>query len=326
VQRELVVLGTASQVPTRHRNHNGYLLLWDGEGLLFDPGEGTQRQLLHAGVSASAITRICVTHFHGDHCLGLPGIIQRINLDRPPVAPHDPGSKALRAARLTHPVSAYYPASGQEFFDRLHHASVFHETVELRPEPIAEPGELKAAGAPFALEAVRLSHPVESFGYRLTEPGGHRILPELLAAHGVAGPDVGRLQREGAIVLDDGSGAPVRVTLEQVSEPRPGQSAAFVMDTGLCDGVARLAEGVDLLVIEATFLEADAHLARDHGHLTAGQAARTAAEAGARRLVLTHFSQRYADTEGHLAEARRHFDGDIVLAEDLTRVPVPSRR
>ena len=304
MQRELVVLGTASQVPTRHRNHNGYLLLWDGEGLLFDPGEGTQRQLLHAGVSASSITRICVTHFHGDHCLGLPGVIQRINLDRP-----------------SHPVSAYYPASGQEFFDRLHHASVFHETVELRPEPISEPGPLKAAGAPFALEAVRLSHPVESFGYRLTEPDGRRVRPDLLAAHGIAGPAVGRLQREGAVVLDDGTA----VTLEQVSEARPGQRAAFVMDTRLCAGVERLAEGADLLVIEATFLEAEAHLARDHGHLTAAQAGSVAAAAGVRRLVLTHFSQRYPDAVGHLAEARRHFDGEIVVAEDLARVPVPAR-
>jgi ribonuclease Z len=71
--RELIVLGTASQVPTRHRNHNCYLLRWDGEGLLFDPGEGTQRQLLLAGVSASSVTRLCLPHFHGDHCLGVPG-------------------------------------------------------------------------------------------------------------------------------------------------------------------------------------------------------------------------------------------------------------
>src|ERR1700754_1579323 len=72
--RELVVLGTASQAPTRRRNHNGYFLRWDSEGLLFDPGEGTQRQMLFAGVTASQVTRICVTHFHGDHCLGLPGV------------------------------------------------------------------------------------------------------------------------------------------------------------------------------------------------------------------------------------------------------------
>ena len=97
--RELVVLGTASQAPTRRRNHNGYLLRWDGEGLLFDPGEGTQRQMTHAGVASSAITRICLTHFHGDHCLGLPGVVQRLSLDRVP-----------------HPVHAHHPASGQVYF------------------------------------------------------------------------------------------------------------------------------------------------------------------------------------------------------------------
>ncbi|MDH6131670.1 ribonuclease Z [Kitasatospora sp. MAA4] len=301
--RELVVLGTASQVPTRHRNHNGYLLRWDGEGLLFDPGEGTQRQMLHAGVSATDLTRICVTHFHGDHSLGLAGVIQRINLDRVP-----------------HPVHAYYPASGQVFFDRLRRATAFHETADLRPHPIADAGPLEAPGAPFALEAVRLSHPVESFGYRLTEPDGRRLVPERLAALGLRGPDVGRLQREGRIELDDRT-----VTLAEVSEERPGQRFAFVMDTRLCDGVAALAEGVDLLVIEATFLEADGRLAEEHGHLTAAQAARVAAEAGVRTLVLTHFSQRYPDLEGHLAEARKHFDGELVVAEDLARVPVPPR-
>jgi len=304
-QRELVVLGTASQVPTRHRNHNGYLLLWDGEGLLFDPGEGTQRQLLHAGVSAGTITHVCVTHFHGDHCLGLPGIVQRINLDRPP-----------------HPFSVHYPASGQVYFERLRHASSFHETVELRPDPITDSGAIDAAGAPFELRAVRLSHPVESFGYRLTEPDGRRLLPERLAARGVAGPLVGELQRHGSVTAPDGS----TVTLAEVSVERRGQSAAFVMDTRLCPGVAELAEGVDLLVVEATFLESEAGLAEDHGHLTAAQAARAAAEAGVRTLVLTHFSQRYPDLAGHLAEARRHFDGELVLAEDLLRVPLPPRR
>ncbi|MBC3842282.1 ribonuclease Z [Streptacidiphilus sp. 4-A2] len=304
-RRELVVLGTASQVPTRHRNHNGYLLLWDGEGLLFDPGEGTQRQLLYAGVSAGSITHVCVTHFHGDHCLGLPGVVQRINLDRPP-----------------HPFTVHYPASGQVYFERLRHASAFHETVPLLPDPISASGVLEASGAPFELRAVRLSHPVESFGYRLTEPDGRRLLPERLAAHGIAGPLVGELQRLGTVTAPDGR----TVALEQVSEVRRGQSAAFVMDTRLCPGVAELADGVDLLVIEATFLEADARLAEEHGHLTAAQAARTAAEAGVRTLVLTHFSQRYPDLEGHLTEARQHFDGELVVAEDLARVPVPRRR
>ncbi len=116
------------------------------------------------------------------------------------------------------------------------------------------------------------------------------------------------------------------MTLDEVSEPRPGQRFAFVMDTRLCEGVHALAEGADLLVVEATFTDADSRLAEEHGHLTAGQAAKVAAEAGARTLVLTHFSQRYPDLGQHLADARKHFDGELVLATDLVRVPVPARR
>jgi ribonuclease Z len=247
--RELVVLGTASQVPTRQRNHNGYVLRWDGEGILFDPGEGSQRQMLHAGVAAHDLTRICVTHFHGDHALGLAGVIQRINLDR-----------------LPHPVTAHYPASGQEFFDRLRYATSYRESADLREAPVTGDGAL-AVTPTFTLSAARLSHPVETFGYRLTEPDGRRMLPEKLAAHGIAGPAVARLQREGEL---DG------VTLEEVSEHRPGQVFAFIMDTRLCEAVPALAEGCDLLVIESTFLDEDAALAAEYGHLTAGQAAAVA--------------------------------------------------
>ncbi|MFG2328565.1 ribonuclease Z [Streptomyces sp. NPDC048604] len=297
--REFVVLGTASQVPTRHRNHNGYLLRWDGEGILFDPGEGTQRQMLRAGVAAHDINRICVTHFHGDHSLGLAGVIQRINLDQVP-----------------HPVTAHYPASGQHFFERLRYATAYRETVQLTEAPVAADGPLSQTPA-YTLEARRLSHPVESFGYRLVEPDGRRMLPEQLAAHGIKGPDVGRLQREG--VLDG-------VTLDDVSEVRRGQRFAFVMDTRLCDGVYALAEGCDLLVIESTFLDEDAALATDHGHLTAGQAAAVARDAGVRHLVLTHFSQRYGDPAEFERQARgAGFEGELTIAQDLARVPVPKR-
>ncbi|MEV7980563.1 ribonuclease Z [Streptomyces sp. NPDC086519] len=298
--RELVVLGTASQVPTRHRNHNGYLLRWDGEGILFDPGEGTQRQMLRAGVAAHDLNRICVTHFHGDHCLGLAGVIQRINLDQVP-----------------HPVTAHYPRSGQRFFDRLRHATAYRETVGITEAPVDADGDLAVTGS-YRLEARRLSHPVESYGYRLTEPDGRRMLPERLAAHGIAGPDVGRLQRAG--VLGD-------VTLDQVSEVRRGQRFAFVMDTRLCDGVHALAEGCDLLVIESTFLDEDARLAAEHGHLTAGQAAAVARDARVRHLVLTHFSQRYTDPDAFEKQARAAgYDGELTVAYDLLRVPLPKRR
>jgi ribonuclease Z len=144
--------------------------------------------------------------------------------------------------------------------------------------------------------------------------------PDLLARAGIAGPDVGRLQRAGELRVD---GRTVR--LEEVSEPRPGQRFAFVMDTRLCDGVYALAEGADLLVIESTFRHADADLAREHGHLTAHQAASVARDCRVRRLVLTHFSQRYREPDGFAEDAAAVFDGDLVVAADLMRVPVPSR-
>ncbi|MGW6139549.1 ribonuclease Z [Streptomyces sp. NPDC055144] len=298
--RELVVLGTASQVPTRHRNHNGYLLRWDGEGILFDPGEGTQRQMLRAGVAAHDLNRLCVTHFHGDHSLGLAGVIQRINLDRVP-----------------HPVTAHYPRSGQRFFDRLRYATAYRESVALAEEPVGGEGGVLAETPSYTLDARRLSHPVESYGYRLVEPDGRRMLPGLLAEHGISGPDVGILQRDGSLR---------GVTLDDVSEVRRGQRFAFVMDTRLCDGVNELAEGCDLLVIESTFLDGDHQLASDHGHLTAGQAARAAAEGGVRHLVLTHFSQRYSDPEEFERQARAAgFTGQLTVARDLDRVQVPKR-
>ncbi|MFF7866384.1 ribonuclease Z [Streptomyces qaidamensis] len=298
--RELVVLGTASQVPTRHRNHNGYLLRWDGEGILFDPGEGTQRQMLRAGVAAHDLNRICVTHFHGDHSLGLAGVIQRINLDRVP-----------------HEITAHYPRSGQRFFDRLRYATAYRETVGITEAPVAADGPLARTGG-YTLEARKLSHPVESYGYRIVEPDGRRMLPERLAAHGIKGPDVGRIQREGELG---------GISLDDVSETRRGQRFAFVMDTRLCDGVHALAEGCDLLVIESTFLDEDEELAVEHGHLTAGQAARVARDGGVRHLVLTHFSQRYTDADEFERQARAAgYDGELTVAHDLLRVPVPKRR
>jgi ribonuclease Z len=303
--RELVVLGTASQAPTRARNHNGYFLRWDGAGLLFDPGEGTQRQMLFAGVTAHQVTRICVTHFHGDHSLGLPGVLQRLALDQ-----------------VTRTVEVAYPASGAEVFQHIRHASLFYDTLSLREHRIPAAGAVLAEGPPFRLEARPLSHTVPAVGYRLTEPDGHRMLPDRLAARGIAGPDVGRLQRDGRLERDG-----AWTDLVDVSEPRRGQKFAFIMDTRLCDAAFELADGTDLLVCESTFADADKPLADQYGHLTAGQAGQIAAEAGARRLVLTHFSQRY--DEPGMAQLHRDasaaYDGDIIVAADLDRIDVPPR-
>ncbi len=300
--RELIVLGTASQVPTRRRNHNGYLLRWDDEVLLFDPGEGTQRQLLFAGVPVSDVTRLCLTHVHGDHCLGVPGIVQRLSLDGVP-----------------RPVHAHYPASGAEFFARLRHACLFYDRADIREQPVVADGPV-ATGAFGTLEARALEHSVDAVGYRLVEPDGRRFVPGLLARHGIAGPAVGELQRSGSVTVGGRT-----VALADVSEPRPGQRFAFVMDTRLCDAVYALADKADLLVIEATFLREDTELAERYGHLTARQAAQVAARCGVRRLVLTHFSQRYPDSRRFGDEAAEVFAGDIVVAEDLATVSVPKR-
>jgi ribonuclease Z len=302
--RELVVLGTASQAPTRARNHNGYLLRWDTDGLLFDPGEGTQRQMLFAGVTATQITRICITHFHGDHCLGLPGVLQRMSLDRVPQL-----------------VDVHYPGQNQAVFDRLRHAALFRDVLNLRERPVTQAGTIASTPA-FRLDAQPLSHSVPTFGYRLAEPDGRRMLPDRLAALGIAGPDIGRLQREGSLPA-----AGRQVTLEEMSEPRRGQRFAFIMDTRLCDAAFALADQADMLVCESTFADTEATLAEEYGHLTARQAGRIAEEAGARLLVLTHFSQRYDPGDGQrlAGEAADTFGGEVVLARDLSRIPVPTR-
>ncbi|MFI2102389.1 ribonuclease Z [Isoptericola sp. NPDC019693] len=327
-RRELVVLGTASMVPTRTRNHNGYVLFFDDAAILFDPGEGTQRQMTLAGVSATDLTRIAITHLHGDHSLGLAGVAQRLSGDQ---------------VRHTVPVS--FPASGEPWVRHLLDASAYdhHERVALQPVSFAPQGRDAGGPAPVVtlprvdgergaglgapvLSARPLDHRIDAVGYRLDEPDGVSLDPAALAAAGVPpGPQVGRLLRDGVLVLDDGR----TVHRDAVSVPRRGQSVAFVMDTRLCDAVGELADGVDLLVIESTFLHRDAELAARWAHLTCRQAAIVASRAGVRHLVLTHFSQRYRVPDELPAafehEAREVYDGGLTVAADLDRVPLPPR-
>lgn len=292
--RQLVVLGTASQVPTRTRSQNGYLLRWDDQGLLLDPGEGTQRQMLLAGVASSSITRICLTHVHGDHCYGLPGVLSRMVLDG-----------------VQHPVHLHYPAEGEAVVRAL--VGLATPGLDLRLHPHAAAGEV-ADG--LAVEPLR--HRIAAFGYRLTEPGGRTLLPDRLAAAGISGPAVGELQRTGR--LGD-------VRLDDVSVPRRGQRVAVVMDTAPCAGAEALADDVDLLLAECTFADEDVELAEQYRHLTAGQAGALAASGGARLLVLSHFSGRYVDLEPLGAQARATAGGARVhVARDLDRVDLRRRR
>jgi ribonuclease Z len=305
-EREVVFLGTASQVPTRTRSHNALVLLWDDLGVLIDPGEGTQRQMLLAGVSSQRLTHILLTHFHGDHCLGLPGVVQRLSLDRVP-----------------HPVEVVFPAGGAPWFERLRAAAQFEDAARLAPHPVEVGGGEEVVVGEWGgvrLTARALQHRVECQGYRLQERDGVRLLPDRLEALGVRGPTVGELVRQGAVRVGDRV-----VRLEEVSAPRPGQSFALVMDSRPCPAATALARDVDLLVCEATYLESERPAAEAYQHMTAAEAAHLAHEAGARRLVLTHFSQRYLDLQPFLAEASA-IHPDVVVAEDLRRVAVPPRR
>ena len=300
--RELVVLGTSSQVPTQQRNQNGYLLRWDEEGLLFDPGEGTQRQMIYAEVTATSINRILITHFHGDHCLGLAGMTQRLSLDRVP-----------------HPVDVYFPASGQLFYDRLRRASIYHAAATLVPHPIKEPGVLHE-DKKITIRAERLDHTVETFGYRLQEKDSVTMLKDKLDEAGVKGRAIGELQRQGFIEVGTKT-----VRLGDVSVHKPGQSVAFVMDTRPCQAAVDLAQSADLLVCEATFTEDQKEEAQKLGHMTAKQAATIAREAGVKQLLLTHFHWRYASAEPFLEEAKGIFENTLI-AEDGQRVPIARRK
>lgn len=295
------MLGTSSQVPTRHRNHNGYLLLWDGVGILFDPGEGTQRQLIHCGVKASMIHAICVTHFHGDHCLGLPGIVQRISLDG-----------------IDRELPIAFPESGNEFFERLRHASIFDDRTRSQAMPLSRKrssfrlGDLEVHAAP-------LEHTVECWGYRVQEPDRWRLLPERLEQMRIVGPERGKLAREGRIVKNGKT-----IHIEEVAQRLAGQSMAFVMDSRPCENAVTLAQNVDLLVCESTYLQADGAEAHTRGHMTATDAAEIALQANARRLVLTHFSQRYPSVEPFVVEASA-IHPDVHVAHDGLVVDCPPR-
>ncbi|MCP4217061.1 MAG: ribonuclease Z, partial [bacterium] len=272
------------------------------EGLLFDPGEGTQRQMIHAGVSSKEITKIFITHFHGDHCLGLPGVLQRLSLDRVP-----------------HPVTVFFPASGLDYFNRLKEASIFYNTATIEPYPIDKEGVV-FSNSRLTISTRKLDHTVESWGYRISEPGGVTLLPEKLKALGIRGPLVGKLKKEGSLTVDG-----KRVGLEDVSMEKKGQKFAFVLDTRYCDNAVALAEDADMLVAESTFLNEHEEEALAHGHLTAAQAGTIARKAKVKQLVLTHFSQRYGDDGDFIGEAGAVFP-EVVAANDGDGIEMQRKR
>ena len=291
--RDLIILGCSSQQPTRFRNHSGYLLRWNGEGLLFDPGEGTQRQFIYANIAPPVVNRIFISHFHGDHCLGLGSFLMRLNLDK-----------------VTHPIHCYYPASGKKYFDRLRYGTIYHETIHVVEHPVREAGIVEDEGS-FKIEAVFLDHGVDNIGWRITEPDTRKFDEKKLDAAGVHGPMVRQLQEKGSLTVGG-----QLISLDDVSHIRTGDSFAVVIDTRKCPQAVEIARGAKILLCESTYADEHADLAYKHYHLTARQAAEIAKEAGAKELILTHFSARYQNTRDLEKEAREVFP-NTHAAEDL---------
>lgn len=291
--RDLTILGCSSQQPTRDRNHGAYLVRWKGEGFLFDPGEGTQRQFIFANIAPPCVTRIFISHFHGDHCLGVGSMLMRLNLDKIP-----------------HPVHCYYPASGKAYFDRLRYGTIYHQTIQIVEHPIDREGVVME-DEHFTIHARFLNHGVENIGWRVTERDTRKFDQGKLRALGVQGPNVRLLEKQGTLEI-----AGKKVHIDEVSHVRIGDSLAVVIDTLPCQAAIDLARGARLLLCESTYLEEHRDLAVKHHHLTALQAADIAKTAGAQELVLTHFSARYRDSAVFEKEAQALFPNSHA-AEDF---------
>jgi len=299
--RDLTILGCSSQQPTRRRNHGAYLLRWNGEGLLFDPGEGTQRQFIFADIAPTCVTRIFISHFHGDHCLGLGSMLMRLNLDK-----------------VTHPIHCYYPASGKKYFDRLRYATMYKENINVVEHPIEQEGVV-CQGENFTIEAAYLTHGVENLAYRITEPDQRKFYKDKLKALEIGGIKMRELIEQGSINVGR-----QKIRLSDVSYFRKGDVFAIVIDTKVCQNAIAIAKDATMLLCESTYLESEKHLASQYQHLTAKQAATIAKKANVESLILTHYSARYLDLSLFEKEAREIFP-QTQIADDLKKFPFPRR-
>lgn len=309
----LTFLGTSAGTPTRTRNMTSVALQWVQQGALwlFDCGEGTQHQILRAsGVRVSQLEHLWVTHLHGDHVFGLPGLL---------------ASRSLVKGADT-AVTLHGPEGLEPYLRTV--LSLTHTGVRYpwRVETVAE--GLIYEDDKGLVTCRRLVHGVTSYGYAVQErPRPGEFDPVKAQELGVpAGPLYGRLKNGETITLPDGRTVDGAML---VGLPRPGRKVVICGDTGATPAVVELAQGADVLVHEATFLTEDADRAAQVGHSTAAGAARAAREAGVGTLILTHFSPRYeSDRESRLptllAEAQAVFPNTF-LAADFWTFDVPPR-
>jgi ribonuclease Z len=305
----VVFLGTGAAAPTRTRNVSSLAIVLDGRTLLFDCGEGTQHQLQRSTVHPGSIEAIFITHLHGDHLFGLPGLLATLGLNG-------------RAAPLT----IVGPTGLREFLEAVPYLGAPYP-ISILPLPPGEGGaKRRVRGAALAHHAAgfdvlstQVDHSVDCHAYCVVEHDRRGTFDVARAtALGVPpGPLFGRLQRGEDIEID---GRTIHSS-DVLGPPRRGRRIAFVTDTRPCDAAIDLARGADLLIHEATYANDHAGDARDRFHSTAEEAAKVAAAAGVKALVLTHLSARYEDATPLLEEARAVFP-EVSVAADLQEIVV----
>jgi ribonuclease Z len=296
---QVLFLGTSSGQPTLARGLSCVALQRDGALYLLDCGEAAQMQFRRAGLRFGRIAAILITHMHGDHVTGLPGMLMSLQMSGrteplPLVGPPELRTYVLETARLI--------ATGFSFELQFVDVTAQERVLETRD---------------LVVTTRLLEHRLAAYGYRFTEKDAPGVFDvEAASRAGIKpGPDYGRLQRGEAVAGPDGA---LVAPLGIVGPPRRGRSIAYCTDTRPCRGSVELAYEADVLIHEATFMSDRADDARDTGHSTAAQAASVARDARVQRLLLTHFSPRYTDIGPLLAEARTVFEASEA-AEDLAQ-------
>jgi ribonuclease Z len=294
---DILFLGTGCMQPTKNRNHSGILLSFKTENILMDCGEGIQRQMRIAGVKPAKITKLLISHWHGDHVFGIPGLLSTMGADKP--------DKKLQI---------YGPIGTKKYMDHLVQSFackdlIDFEVIEVKQGVIFE-------GEEFKLIAEPLKHSALCVGYGFVEKDRRRINPVKAEKLGLFGPVLGKLQN-GETVVFKGK----KILPEEVSVIVKGKKLSYVADTVLCEGAERLAHNADLLICEGTHLDDIKEKTEKYMHLTVKEAALIASENNARQLVITHISQRYKTPSEIREEAKIYFP-DAIVAEDFMRIKI----
>lgn len=293
---QLIILGTSCGRPTKERNHSAVFLSYGSEGILFDCGEGTQRQLTIAGIKPTKINKVLITHWHGDHVLGLPGLIQTLGLLG--------YNKTLRI---------YGPIETKEKIKAIFQACEFEQRIKIEVEEVKE--GVFYDGKNYSLEAYEITHGIRTIGYRFIEKNRRRINVPAVKKLGIPeGPLLGKLQ-EGKIIIWKNKKISPKGTTHIVY----GKKIAYIPDSAPCENTLKLAQDADLLICDSTFASDLQEKADKYKHMTAKQAGLIASQANVKQLILTHFSTRYKDTHILEEDARNVFD-NVIAAKDFMRV------